>query len=72
EQVESARITSIARLYDGMRPEQVGKLFENLDDKAVMAILPRMKSANAAKIMAIMPPKRAARISTKMITVMEK
>ena len=71
EQAESARVINLARLYDGMRPEQVGKLFENLDDKAVMAILPRMKSANAAKIMAIMPPKRAARISTKMITVLE-
>ncbi len=71
EQAESARITNLARLYDGMRPEQVGKLFENLDDKAVLAILPRMKSANAAKIMAIMPPKRAAKISTKMITVLE-
>ncbi len=71
EQAESARIINLARLYDGMRPEQVGKLFENLDDKAVLAILPRMKSANAAKIMAIMPPKRAARISTKMITVLE-
>ncbi len=72
EQAESSHIINLARLYDGMRPEQVGKLFENLDDKAVMAILPRMKSANAAKIMAIMPPKRAARISTKMITVLEK
>ncbi|RKX18968.1 MAG: hypothetical protein DRP51_08240 [Candidatus Zixiibacteriota bacterium] len=71
EQAESARIINLARLYDGMRPEQVGKLFENLNDKAVLAILPRMKSANAAKIMAIMPPKRAARISTKMITVLE-
>lgn len=71
EQAESGRIINLARLYDGMRPKQVGKLFENLDDKAVMAILPRMKSANAAKIMAIMPPKRAARISTKMITVLE-
>lgn len=72
EQAESSRIINVARLYDGMRPEQVGKLFENLSDKAVMAILPRMKSANAAKIMAIMPPKRAARISTKMITILEK
>jgi len=71
EQAESSRIINLARLYDGMRPEQVGKLFENLSDKAIMAILPRMKSANAAKIMAIMPPKRAARISTKMITVLE-
>ncbi|MCP4631554.1 MAG: hypothetical protein GY855_01415 [candidate division Zixibacteria bacterium] len=71
EQAESARIINLARLYDGMRAKQVGKLFENLDDKAVLAILPRMKSANAAKILEIMPPKRAARISTKMISLLE-
>jgi len=71
EQAESARVINLARLYDSMRPEEVAKLFDNLSDDAVMAILPRMKAANAAKILAVMPPKRAARISTKMITVLE-
>jgi len=71
EQAESARVTKLARLYDSMRPDDVAKLFENLDDKVVLSILPKMKSVNAAKILGIMPPKRAARISTKMITVLD-
>lgn len=71
-QAESSRIISLARLYDGMRAEEVGKLFENLDDSVVVAILPRMKPVNAAKILAIMPPKRAAAISTQLISVAEK
>jgi len=70
-QTEASNISNLARLYDGMRPEQVSKLFENLDDEAIMAILPKMKAANAAKILAYMPPKRAAAISTKMITILE-
>ena len=70
-EAEEAHTKDLARLYDGMRPEQVGKLFENLSDKAIMAIIPKMKPANAAKILAIMPPKRAANISTKMITLLE-
>ena len=71
DQAESARITNLARLYDGMKPEEVGKLFANLSDDIVLSILPQMKPANASKILALLPPKRAARISTSMITVLE-
>jgi flagellar motility protein MotE (MotC chaperone) len=68
-QAQSARVISLARLYDGMRPDEVAKLFENLDDSLVVAILPRMKPVNAAKLLALLPPKRAAAISTQLITV---
>ncbi len=69
EQAETTRIINLARLYDGMRPDEVAKLFENLDDTLVVAIIPRMKPANAAKLLALLPPKRAASISTQLITV---
>ncbi|SYZ74273.1 hypothetical protein TRIP_C60543 [Candidatus Zixiibacteriota bacterium] len=69
DQAEATRIVALARLYDGMRPDEVAKLFENLDDTLVVAILPRMKPANAAKLLALLPPKRAASISTQLITV---
>jgi len=71
EQAESSRIIKLARLYDGMKPNEVTKLFANLSDEVVISILPRMKSANASKILGLMPPKRAAKLSTKMITVLE-
>jgi flagellar motility protein MotE (MotC chaperone) len=48
EQAESKKIISLARLYDGMRPSQVAKLFANLSDDIVISILPRMKPSNAA------------------------
>ena len=70
-QAESSQIINLARLYDGMRPEEATRLFQNLSDKIVISIIPRMKPANAAKVLAIMKPKRAARISTALITVME-
>nr|MBN2278337.1 hypothetical protein [candidate division Zixibacteria bacterium] len=69
DQAESARIIKLARLYDGMKPDEVAKLFANLPDSIVTAILPRMKPANASKILAMMPPKRAAKLSTQLITV---
>jgi len=71
EQAESTRIINLARLYDGMKPDEIGRLFANLSDEIVISILPRMKPANASKILALLPPKRAARISTSMITVLE-
>jgi flagellar motility protein MotE (MotC chaperone) len=71
EQAESSRIIKLARLYDGMKPHEVGKLFANLSNDVIISILPCMKPANASKILALLPPKRAARISTSMITVLE-
>ena len=71
EQAEAARIISLARLYDGMKAEEVARLFENLDDSLVVAIIPRMKPVNAAKLLALLPPKRAASISTQLITVID-
>ncbi len=70
-QAESARIINLARLYDGMKPHEVGKLFANLSNDIIISILPRMKPASASKILALLPPKRAAKISTSMITVLE-
>jgi len=69
--LETSNTSNLAKLYDGMRAEQVAKLFENLSDDAIMAIIPKMKAANAAKIFAAMPPKRAAKISTMMISILE-
>ncbi len=68
-QAETARLASLARLYDSMKPDEVSRLFENLDDSLIVQILPQMKPVNAAKILALMPPKRAAMISTQLISI---
>ncbi len=57
--------------YDGMKAQDIAKLFANLSDDVIISLIPRMKPANASKILALLPPKRAARLSTKMITVLE-
>jgi len=71
EQAESSRMIKLARLYDGMKANEVTKLFANLSDEMIVSILPRMKAANASKILGLMPPKRAARLSTEMVSVLE-
>lgn len=72
EQAELSRINNLARLYDGMDPRSVAQLMANLDDKTVVSLIPRMKIKNASAVLALMPPKRAAKLSKQMITIAEK
>ncbi len=69
DQVEAARYMGLAKLYNGMKPEQVARMLVKLDNKTIVAILPRMKSAQASKILGMLPASRGARISQEMITL---
>jgi len=68
-QMESARMGSLAKLYDGMKPIQVAPLIAKLTDEQAVDVLLKMKPVNAAKILGALSPDRAARISAKMITL---
>ena len=72
EQAESARVASLAKLYDGMDSRAVAKLMGNLDDETVVSILPRMKIKNASAVLQLLPAPRAAKLSKQMITIAEK
>lgn len=71
EQVESARIANLAKMYDNMDPAAVARLAANLDDATVVAIIPRMKQRNASQLLSLLPPQRAASLSKQMITIAE-
>lgn len=71
EQAESNKTTQLAQLYDGMDSRAVAKLMMDLDDNTIVAILPRMKSKNAAQVLQLLPSKRAAALSKQMITIAE-
>lgn len=69
DQVQATKLNTLAKLYDGMKADQVARMIVKLDDKTIVSILPRMKNANASKILGLMPPARGARISKQMITL---
>lgn len=71
EAIESERVASLARLYDGMKPEESAPVIFRLADTTIIKILPRMKSQNAAKVLALLPPEMSARLSRQMITLSE-
>lgn len=70
-QMQSARVASLAKLYDGMKADQVAPLIIKLDEVQAVAVLLKMKPGNAAKILGAISPDRAARISARMITLTE-
>ncbi len=72
EQAESSRIAGLAKLYDGMDARSVAKVMANLDDETVVSILPRMKIKNASAVLQLLPPRRGAKLSKRMITIAEK
>jgi flagellar motility protein MotE (MotC chaperone) len=71
EKAQSTRITGLAMLYNGMDPSSVATLMANLDDEMVVSILPRMNPKNASAVLSLMPAKRAAQLSKRMITIAE-
>jgi len=72
EQVESARVAQLAKLYDAMQPPSIAQLMANLDDKTVVEILPKMNSKQASAVLALLPPIRAAKLSKQMMTIADK
>lgn len=70
-EIETGRINSLVKLYDGMKSAQVAPLISQLTDEQAVQILMKMKPANAAKVMGELNPALAARISAKMITLSE-
>ncbi len=71
EKMESSRVNALAKLYDGMEAARVAPLLNQLTDEQAVQILMRMKPANAAKILGVMSPNRAASISARMINLTE-
>ena len=67
--LESERIATLAKIYDGMKAQEVAAMMNNLNDETVVAILLRMKTRNAAKVLGLLNPERAARISHKLMVL---
>jgi flagellar motility protein MotE (MotC chaperone) len=67
--LESERIAKLAKIYDGMKAQEVAAMMNNLDDDTVVAVLLRMSTRNAAKVLGLLNPERAARISNKLMVL---
>lgn len=71
QQEASQKVAAMAKLYDGMEPAAAAKVLVNLEDDVVAGLIPRMKPKNAALVMALLPPVRAAEISRQIMAINE-
>lgn len=67
QQEEAKLISRQARIYGGMKPEEVVPIMNQLDDGTVIAILNKMEEEQVAKLMAQFDAKRAARLTQSML-----
>ncbi|MGV8074038.1 MAG: MotE family protein [Syntrophobacteraceae bacterium] len=63
EEVQNAKVRSLAKIYGSMKPKEAAKLLENLEDPLVVNVISTMTPEEAATIMANMDVKKAAKIS---------
>lgn len=56
----------LAKMYEAMKPDKAAEILAALDMEVSLAVFVRMKERPAARILSLMPPGRAAQISTRL------
>lgn len=64
---EAKRISKLARLYGGMKPDEAVAILNKLDDNTVIDILGKMEDEQVSKIMTLFEPRRAANLTQAML-----
>ncbi|MCL2029903.1 MAG: hypothetical protein FWG97_05780 [Deltaproteobacteria bacterium] len=63
EAAKDLRLQHLVAAYGGMKAEQAGNLINSMDDEVAVAILSAMPGGKAGKIMAMVNPDKAARLT---------
>ncbi len=63
EQTEEERLRYLAKLYGGMKPEAVARIFKEMDSATVAQIISRMGNRQASKVMSALPADKAIEIT---------
>jgi flagellar motility protein MotE (MotC chaperone) len=61
---ENARINSLVKIYEGMKPKDAARIFNTLDMDILMDVVGRMSERKSAPIIAQMDPDRARNLTT--------
>ncbi len=62
DSVKTSDPKTMAKMLDGIKPEQAVKIVNNLSDKEVKELLPLLNKRQAGKILSALEPSRAAKI----------
>ncbi len=64
--LQEARIRSLVKIYETMKPKDAAKIFNTLDIKVLLQVIGRMSERKTAPILANMIPDRAREITIKL------
>jgi flagellar motility protein MotE (MotC chaperone) len=56
---EQARIVSLVKIYEGMKPADAARIFDTLDIDVLMQVMSKMSERKLSPVMAAMNPERA-------------
>lgn len=59
DEQQSAKLTSLVKIYENMKPKDAARIFEELEMDVLLQVAERMKERSLAPIMAKMNPQRA-------------
>jgi flagellar motility protein MotE (MotC chaperone) len=68
DEQEEARVQSLVKIYEGMKPKEAGRIFETLDIDTLLLVAERMKERKLAPIMAAIDPEKAKELTVKIST----
>jgi len=63
DEEDDAKLRSLAKMYESMKPKDAGKIFDQLDQRTLMGVIAKMKETKAGQIIANMSPDRAKEIT---------
>ena len=62
-QEEDARLRSLVRIYESMKPKEAAQIFDKLEINVLLGVVERMKEQKVAPILASMQPDRARQVT---------
>ena len=66
EGIQNDRIKKLAKVYEGMRPEDAAPIISQLDDQTIVEIFLQMEDRRVARIIGLMPVDRATEITQRL------
>lgn len=64
--VQGERVTSLVKIYEGMKPKEAARIFDTLDMDVLLAVISKMKEQKSSPILAAMDPEKARIVTIKL------
>jgi flagellar motility protein MotE (MotC chaperone) len=60
---EDAKLTSLAKIYETMKPKSAAEIFDKMDTNTLLLVISKMKESKTAPVLAAMDPTKAKEVS---------